>query len=223
MAGVGLWGPPHSCSLGRVRPWLLSPLCSCSITCGSWSLRAGQGLSPTLDGGRRAGGLHCLSHSGGHAGTRHVLTCPLLFSLCQQGTSLGWRGLDAPPAGTALAGAAALALGQACGSGQSQLRPLPVPARRDQRRGGRPGRHGHSVVGNKGQEGQKEEKYPPAPSADRAGTGLGSHGDGSWARLPAWHGKGYRRGSPLLCPNDPSLWPRETCRGNHHPLLSARG
>lgn len=79
------------------------------------------------------------------------------------------------------------------------------------------------MVGNKGQEGQKEEKYPPAPSADRTGTGLGSCGDGSWARLPAWHGKGCGKESPLLCPSDPSLWPRETCRDNHHPLLSTRG
>lgn len=95
LGGGRCWalGAPHSCSLGRVRPWLLSPCCSCSITCWSWSLRAGQGLSPTPScleegGGRRAGGLHRLSHNGGHAGTRHVLTCPLLVSLCQQGHPL---------------------------------------------------------------------------------------------------------------------------------------
>lgn len=219
---------PHSCSLGRVRPCLLSPRCSCSITCRSWSLRAGQGLSPTpscLEGGegRRAGGLH-LPESLWWA--CRDLACPHLpppLLPVPAGHLLGLGGGDTPPAGTMLARAAVLALGQACSSGQSQLRPLPIPARRDQRRAGRPGRHGHSVVGNKGQEGQKEEKYPPAPSADRAGTELGSCGDGSWARLPAWHGKGCGKESPLLCPSDPSLWPRKTCRGNHHPQFSSRG
>lgn len=41
-------------------------------------------------------GCPCLSHSGGHAGTWHVLTCPLLFSLCQQGHLLGLGGDTLP-------------------------------------------------------------------------------------------------------------------------------
>lgn len=230
LGGGRCWalGTRHSCSLGRVRPWLLSPCSSCSITCRGWSLGAGQGLSPTpscLEEGRRASGLRCLSHGGGHAGTWHVLTCPLLCFLCQQGHPPELGG-DAPPAGTALAGAAALALGQACGSGQSQLRPLPsLPAGISAGEGGQAGT-ATQWWGIKGRKGRRKKNTPRHRQLTELALGWGRMGTAAGLLCQPGMGESLGRaaegGSPLLCPGDPSLGLRETCRGKHHPLLSTR-
>lgn len=164
-------------------------------------------------------GCPCLSHSGGHAGTWHVLTCPLLFSLCQQGHLLGLGG-DTPPAGTALARAQSWPLARLAALGSPSCGPCPsLPAGISAGEGGQAGT-ATQWWGIKGRKGKRKKNTPRlrqltelAPGWGRVGTAAGL----------AWHGKGCGKESPLLCPSDPSLWPRETCRDNRHPLLSTRG
>lgn len=90
VAGVGHWGPPTAAAWGGSGPGSCLHAAAAPSPAGAGASRLGRACPPPpaalrRGGGRRAGGLHRLSHNGGHAGTRHVLTCPLLISLCQQG------------------------------------------------------------------------------------------------------------------------------------------
>lgn len=215
VAGVGHWGPPTAAAWGGSSPG------SCLHAAAAPS-PAGAGAGASGLGRARPPPRSCLEEGGGGqvgaALPESQWWAPGMSSPAPSSSpcaSRAPRGWDSPPRWPEQQ---RWPLAERPALGSASCGPCPsLPA-------------GISQAGTatrwwgiKGRKGRRKKNTPWHHQLTELAPGWGRVGTAAGLVCQPGTGQGCGKGSPFSCPGDPPLWPRETCRGNCHPLLSTRG
>lgn len=223
VAGVGHWGPPTAAAWGRSGPGSCLHAAAAPSPAGAGASELGRACPPppaALRGGRRAGGLPCLSHSVvGMQGPGMSSPAPSSSPCASRGTSSGWG--DGHPSRWPEQQRWPLARRAALGS--PSCGPCPaLPAGTSAGEGSQAGT-ATQWWGIKGRKGRRKKNTPRHRQLTELARGWGHVGTAAGLACQPGTGRAAGGGHPFSAPVTHPYGLGEPVRGNNHPLLSTRG